>query len=27
MLFGKIDPVAQIVKQTTPFDQQIVDAE
>ena len=27
MLFGKIDPVAQIVKQTTPFEQQTVDAE
>lgn len=27
MLFGKIDPVAQIVKQTSPFNQQTVDAE
>jgi hypothetical protein len=27
MLFGKIDPVAQIVKQTTPFEQQTIDAE
>jgi len=27
MLFGKIDPVAQIVKQTTPFEQQTITAE
>ena len=27
MLFGKINPVAQIVKQTTPFEQQTIEAD